>query len=161
MWNWKGELLTSWSYDDASKTYNSPFWDFHRADLHRCLVDHVLALGGRIICNSRVDDVQCDEEQHQATVIVQKGKRYSADLVVGADGLHTQLRRIITGHDEPPTPTGDLAYRLLLDASKVRANPQLAHFIANPEVNTWIGPGAHVGEKPSTRLCLSLSLGNC
>ncbi|RFU34187.1 hypothetical protein B7463_g2151, partial [Scytalidium lignicola] len=144
MINWKGELLTSWDFDEASKRYGAPFWDFHRADLHRCLQDRVIELGGIIICQSTVENVICDIEKQQATAILQHGLRYTADLIIGADGINTKLRGVMTGHDVPPKPTGDLAYRLLLDASKVLADPELAEFILNPQVNTWLGPGAHI-----------------
>jgi salicylate hydroxylase len=148
MLSWKGDLLASWNYDEAAKRYRAPFWDFHRADLHQCLVDRMAELGGKVICRSAVVDVICDEANQQATVIVQDGKLYTADLVVGADGINTTLRGVMTGRDEPPTPTGDLAYRLLLDTSKILEDPELAEYILKPQVNIWLGPDAHIGRSP-------------
>ncbi|KAK6365537.1 hypothetical protein LTS17_011256 [Exophiala oligosperma] len=146
MRNWKGDLLTSWDYLVAAKTYSAPFWDFHRADLHRALVDRALELGGDIVCNMTVADVLCDTPSGHATVVTRGGKTHTADLVVGADGVHNTLRAVLSGRDEPPTPTGDLAYRLLLDASVMLSDPELAEFVDDPQVNSWIGPDAHIGE---------------
>lgn len=146
MSNWKGELLTSWDYRTAARIYGAPFWDFHRADLHMALADRTIELGGTIICNTTVSDVECDTPPGQATIMTKEGKTYTADLVLGADGVHSTLRAILSGRDEPPTPTGDLAYRLLLDASVMLSDPDLEGFVTDPQVNLWVGPEAHVGE---------------
>ncbi|KAJ5217940.1 uncharacterized protein N7498_000039 [Penicillium cinerascens] len=130
MRNWKGDLLTS--------------WDFHRADLHLALVDRTIELGGDIVCSTTVSDVECDSPPGQATVQADDGKTYTADMVLGADGVHSKLRAIMSGRDEPPTPTGDLAYRLLLDASVMLSDPELAEFVTDPQVNLWIGPETHI-----------------
>ena len=148
MRNWKGDLLTSWDYPVAAKTYGAPFWDFHRADLHRALVDRTVELGADIVCNTAVSDVRCDTPPGQATVVAKGGETYTADLVVGADGVHSTLRAVLSGRDEAPTPTGDLAYRLLLDASVMLSDHELAEFVTNPQVNLWVGPEAHIGKDP-------------
>ncbi|KAI9739654.1 MAG: hypothetical protein M1834_006372 [Cirrosporium novae-zelandiae] len=140
---WKGNCLTRWNLHDADKRFGSPFWDFHRANLHRCLLDRTLELGGSIQVNSRVMDVNCDSTAATATVILQSGMKFVADLVVGADGVNSKCREILLGYPDEPTPTGDLAYRLLLDTKKMRDDPELAKFVEDPQVNYWMGPDAH------------------
>jgi salicylate hydroxylase len=65
--------------------------------------------------------------------------------VISADGIHSRMREVMLGQKQPPTRTGDLAYRLLLDTNKLMEDPDLAPFVTAKEVNYWIGPGAHVG----------------
>jgi len=78
-----------------------------------------------------------------ATVVLADGRTMTGDLVVGADGINSRLREIMLGREEPPTPTGDLAYRLLLNTKDMLKDPELAKFVQNPQVNYWLGPDAH------------------
>lgn len=45
---------------------------------------------------------------------------------------------------DPPTPTGDLAYRLLINTKEMMWDPDLVGFVNEPQVNYWLGPGKHV-----------------
>jgi salicylate hydroxylase len=67
----------------------------------------------------------------------------TADLVVGADGINSRLREVFLGQSDPPTLTGDLAYRLLLDTDEMRKDEDLRHLVETPQVNFWLGPDAH------------------
>jgi salicylate hydroxylase len=109
------------------------------------LIDRALELGATMECNARAIDVRCDTDSNTATVVLADGREQIADLVIGADGIHSRMREVLVGKLQPPKRTGDLAYRLLLDTKKLMNDPDLAHFVAAKEVNYWIGPGAHVG----------------
>lgn len=116
--------------------------------MHRALVARALELGGTIECNARVVDLKINESENNATVILADGREITADLVVGADGIHSRMREILVGRKEPPVKTGDLAYRLLLNTKEMLKDPDLAPFVGDEEVNYWIGPDAHVGMFP-------------
>ena len=98
--------------------------------------------------NSRVLDVVTGLAQNgeKAKVVLEGGREVEADLVVGADGINTKLREVMLGREDPPTPTGDLAYRLLLSTKEMLRDPELASFVTDPQVNYWLGPDAHAGE---------------
>ncbi|MBE7180452.1 MAG: FAD-dependent monooxygenase, partial [Terriglobus roseus] len=142
MLGWKGNLISRMSTSESAGQYpGTAYWDFHRANLHKCLVERAEELGARLVVNSKVADVVATEEG--ATVVLEDGARWQADLVVGADGIASKLREIMTGREEPPTLTGDLAYRLLLKTADMKADPELRDFIDTPQVNYWLGPDAH------------------
>lgn len=145
MLGWKGELLTSMSFVEAAAEYEAPFWDFHRADLHRALLERAQELGAAFRINSRVVDIQCEEHMKDtATIFLHTGEHLVADLVLGADGIFSTCRDILLGRPDPPTPTGDLAYRLLLNTADMVKDPELAPFLEKPhQVRYWLGPGAH------------------
>lgn len=145
MLGWKGELLSSMSFVEAAAEYEAPFWDFHRADLHGALLARAKELGAIFRINSRVVDVRCDEPvEDSATVVLHTGDRLVADLVVGADGIFSTCRDALLGRPDPPTPTGDLAYRLLLNTADMAKDPELAPFLEKPhQVRYWMGPKAH------------------
>lgn len=143
MIRWKGEYLSSLDFFESAKRYGSPFWDFHRADLHNCLLQRALELGADVRTNSRVDQVEHQSDPPKATVVLTDGRRFTADLVVGADGIVSRTRECFLGRDDPPTPTGDLAYRVLLDLNEVELEEDVKKMLETREVNYWMGPGCH------------------
>jgi salicylate hydroxylase len=145
--SWKGVLLSSLDFATSAAKYpGTCYWDFHRADLHRVLIDRAVGLGATMECNARVIDVKCDTDRNTETVVLADGREQTADLVIGADGIHSSMREVLVGQKQPPKRTGDLAYRLLLETKKLMRDPDLAPFVTTKEVNYWIGPGAHVGK---------------
>jgi len=141
---WKGEVISSLDFRESAAKYPGTFyWDFHRANLHKCLLDRTLQLGGRIETDARVVDVEDRAGGVNATVILYDGRRMTGDLIIGADGINSRMREIMLGKKDPPTPTGDLAYRLLLSTKDMIKDPELASFVTDPQVNYWIGPDAH------------------
>ncbi|KAI0482030.1 FAD/NAD(P)-binding domain-containing protein [Xylariaceae sp. FL0804] len=143
MIGWKGNHLSRMDLHAYSKALGTPFWDFHRANLHQCLLDRAVELGGVLRVKARVDNVECAEDGLTATAVLSTGEKLAADLVVGADGISSRLREILLGRPDPPVATGDLAYRLLIDARDMLADPELQHLILDPQVNYWLGPDAH------------------
>jgi salicylate hydroxylase len=76
-------------------------------------------------------------------VTVQSGKTYTADLVVGCDGLRSICRESLVGHPDPPHETGDIAYRILVPAEDMKPYPELEEFLQQPNINYWMGPDGH------------------
>ncbi|KAG0132105.1 hypothetical protein HOY82DRAFT_484106 [Tuber indicum] len=143
MIGWKGNHISHMNFAEHAKRYNSPFWDFHRASLHKCLLDRAVELGSKVLMNSRVDHVEFGQLGGACTVLLHNGRRLSADLVVGADGINSVLRERLVGRPDKPTPTGDLAYRLLIKTKDMMGDPELRGFVTDPQVNYWMGPDAH------------------
>lgn len=143
--DWKGKLISSMDFGPPAKEYGSDFYDLHRADLHKALFDRAVELGAQIHVNSQVTDVRFDTEQNIAFVTTKNGKVWQADLVVGADGLHSRCRAFILGKQDHPRRTGDMAYRLLLDGDEIRCDLDLKPILDDRAVTYWYGPGAHVG----------------
>jgi salicylate hydroxylase len=157
MRGWKGELISDMDFHEYERVCGSPFWDFHRAELHAVLLARAEELGARVSTGTRVVDVQCSSRSGEASVAVAvcaDGTRYAADLVVGADGVHSRCRELLLGREDLPLLTGDLAYRLLLDTAPMLEDPELKCFVDDPQVNYWIGPNAHAGT-PSLSSLLS------
>lgn len=144
---WKGNTISSLDlHESAAKYPGTAYWDFHRANLHSCLITRTKQLGGKLQTNSRVIDLKCSPDGVTATAILQDGRCITANLIVGADGINSRLREIMLGKEaggDPPTTTGDLAYRLLLSTKDMMKDPELARFVTDHEVNYWLGPGKH------------------
>lgn len=86
-----------------------------------------------------------------ATVVFADGRRVTGDLVVGADGINSRLREVMLGRKDEPLRTGDLAYRLLLSTREMVKDEELREFVTRPQVNYWLGPDMHAGERSRSR----------
>jgi salicylate hydroxylase len=94
---------------------------------------------GVLLENDRlVTSIESDADG--ATIDVESGQRYRARLVVGADGLHSTMRKYFV--DEQPIYSGFVAYRSAVPIHQVseRANRE--------DVQLYIGPGIHLVQYP-------------
>lgn len=69
------------------------------------------------------------------------GERAEADVLVGADGIHSVIRAALT-EPVPPTHSGLCAFRALVPAAAAPANA------LRPAQTVWLGPGRHVVHYP-------------
>jgi salicylate hydroxylase len=136
-----GELLYSeQGYGDKmQEMYGAPFCDVHRADLQLSLVEKAKSLGVDFRLGEKV--VAIDFER--SVVTSESGREFHGDLVVGADGLWSRCRELFLQKSDKPTPTGDLAYRIIINSKDIPGD-DLREIVTNPAVNFWFGPGGHV-----------------
>ncbi|KAL9073551.1 MAG: hypothetical protein Q9157_004698 [Trypethelium eluteriae] len=119
--------------------YGVPIWCLHRADLQDAMVARARALGAEIRLNAKVEHV----DGENAKVVLANGETIEADIVLGADGLWSTTRDVLLETAVRPEPTGDLAYRILLDRDSL-VEEDLQQWLKTPGINIWMGPGAHV-----------------
>jgi salicylate hydroxylase len=109
------------------KTSEIEFYGMHRADLLGMLVDRlpadVIKTGHRC--------VGFEQDNEGATVAFANGERATADVVVGADGIHSALQPYVV-EPSAPIPSGSMAYRGLMSADSV-SWPDGA-------MRNWLGP---------------------
>ena len=118
--------------DACERNFGAPYYHFHRAELLDVLSatvpDGVLHLDHRCVGLT----------QHGDRVEVQfhNGATADADVVVGADGIHSTVREAILG-PESPRFSGHVAYRGLVPAARV------AHLGMEVVASLWWGPNHH------------------
>jgi salicylate hydroxylase len=116
----------------CERDFNAPYFHFHRAELldvlTTALPDGMLHLGHR--CVGLTQRANCVEVQFH------NGATADADVVVGADGIHSTVREAILG-PESPSFSGHVAYRGLVAAERV------AHLDVEVAASLWWGPGHH------------------
>ncbi len=137
----------TWNLFDLGATsrerYGFPYLTFHRADLHQVLADGVRALRPDAIRTGvRIDRV----EERGDEVVIESGGQVvaTADVVVGADGVHSQVRQCLIGEDRPEF-SGIIAWRGVIDAAR------LPERLREPYGYNWVGPGRHVISYPLRR----------
>jgi salicylate hydroxylase len=115
--------------------YGYPYFTVYRPDLHRILIDAVRAIKPDAIhLNARC--LGFDQEGN-GVVMHLKNRPVRGDVLIGADGVHSQIRQSLFGQDRPEF-TGLLAWRGVIPMERL---PQHLH----RRVGTnWVGPGGHV-----------------
>jgi salicylate hydroxylase len=96
----------------------------------------------KLTLNSKVKRIDPDTP----SVTLVSGITYSADLIIGADGIHSVVRSCIIGrHDVPlSVPVGDMAYRALIPTETFLSDPDLRDLVEDPRINCWMGPLKHI-----------------
>jgi salicylate hydroxylase len=126
----------------SREIYGYPYFTLHRADLHRALAEGVAALSPDTIrLGEKVASVHQEAGSDKVAVHTVGGATYEADLLIGADGVHSTVRRALFGPDEPVF-SGVMAWRGVIDASR------LPDHLRAPYGVNWVGPGAHVIHYP-------------
>ena len=61
--------------------------------------------------NAPVTGVDCGPDPEDPFVILSDGEKVSGDVVVGADGVRSVIRPMVTGQSDRASDTGQSAYR--------------------------------------------------
>jgi len=118
--------------DEIEAAYGAPYYHFHRADLLAALASQWPR--ERVHFRHRLAGI--DERGERVVARFENGAERSFDLLIGADGIHSAVRRELFG-PEAPRFTGCIAYRGLVPAER------MASFGLEVVSGNWMGPGRH------------------
>lgn len=76
-------------------------------------------------------------------VIMKSGQQFAGDLIIGADGVHSIIKKNF-GKPSEIKPTGDAAYRVTIPTSYLVKDPDLIGLVENPQYLCWMGPEKHI-----------------
>ncbi|WP_292899508.1 MULTISPECIES: FAD-dependent monooxygenase [unclassified Nitratireductor] len=113
----------------AEERYGAPQLTIHRADL-------LAALEGALAPDTIRFAAQvagAEETNNGAVAILTDGTRFEADLLIGADGIHSAVRLALFGEDHPRF-TGLVSYRAVFPRERGEGIPNLDSF------TKWWGP---------------------
>lgn len=140
LWN-TGQTWTLFNLGEVSRElYGYPYLTAHRADLHSVLADAVrredpdaIVLGAKLV----------GFDQRGDTVVARTadGRSFEADVLIGADGVHSVVRGQLFGADEPKF-SGLMAWRGVIDSETLPSQ------LRRPVGVNWVGPGSHVIHYP-------------
>jgi 2-polyprenyl-6-methoxyphenol hydroxylase-like FAD-dependent oxidoreductase len=112
--------------------FGAPYLCMHRGDLHDALASvvpqDIIQLGRKL--------AGIEQGGGQATLVFADGSRERADIVIGADGVHSIVREIILG-PEKPLHRGRIAYRAVFPAGRIGRD-------IGPSRTKWWGPDRHI-----------------
>ena len=119
------------------RAFGAPFYGLHRIALQQLLAG---AWGpGHLHLGCQVETL----EQHGEAIWVHcaSGAVFEADLVVGADGVHSRVRRWVSGGAEP-LYSATSGFRGLVPTARLPRLPDPG------ALQFWMGPGAHLLHYP-------------
>jgi len=116
--------------------FGNPYAVAHRADIHGALLEGCRAQSLVELRNGcRVADFEASG--NGVAVFLENGERIETAALVGADGVHSVVRKKIVGDGDPP-PAGAVIYRATIPAGEMPKDLQ------QPYPTFWAGPGWHV-----------------
>ncbi|MCI2421352.1 FAD-dependent monooxygenase [Saccharopolyspora sp. K220] len=132
-----GRVLSAENLDACERLYGERTYTVHRADLlnvvQAAIPEGSVRLGMRCLAVEIGDD--------GAVLTFADGSRAAADVVIGADGVHSTVRAALIG-PSPATFSGLCAFRALVPAERA---PDFARRLAH---TLWIGPDHHLVHYP-------------
>jgi salicylate hydroxylase/6-hydroxynicotinate 3-monooxygenase len=129
---------------EAEKQWGAPYLLMHRGDLHASLFTTVAS--DRIAYEKKL--VSLEPGSGGVSLRFSDGSRAEADVVIGADGVHSRVREILLGPERPKF-TGRVAHRTTFPS----------RLVPGPVVDTctkWWGPDRHIVIYPVTPACEEL-----
>lgn len=139
------EAMVGRNWDDARQLFRTPlkeicpklfdanFYHVHRADLLDLLCEGIDK--ARVTFNAACEGVKQVGDKAVATFA--DGSTFEADLIVGADGIHSAVHNSLWGKT-PASYTGHMCWRALVPVDK---HP--LPFVS-PDASFWMGPKSHI-----------------
>lgn len=143
-----GKVIYLWNTADKrdfmrlgeQNDYGAPYLTFHRADLHGLLAKAVADASPSSIVLGKTC-IGLEQHVAGARVSFDDGSAVDADVVIGADGVHSAVRRTLFGEDSARF-TGCMAWRGLVSADDLPEEIDLRGG------SMWLGPTAHIVTYP-------------
>ena len=121
---------------EIAERYGAPYYHIHRGDLLDVLLEAARAHPHiELRVNLRVEEFET-VRAGSGVQVRSAGITESAAGLIGADGIHSQVRQILWGEQQPRF-TGNVAWRVLVPTARLPAG------MVRPMSTVWWGPGKH------------------
>ena len=120
--------------DQVVERFGAPYYHLHRADLLGVLLAAAVD-EPRIELRTGVKIEAAEDAGDEAVVHYRRGSE-RADLIIGADGIHSNVRASLFGPADARF-TGNVAWRATVPAERLPAG------LVAPAATVWLGPGKH------------------
>lgn len=149
----KAREMRLWNTGDSSKAparneemiarFGYPHCTIHRADLHTILLNAVQEFDAATL-HLGAEAVDFEQDESSITLKFADGRTAKGDILVGADGIHSAVRKKLFGVSSARF-TGGLAWRGTIPVNK------LPEFMRERTGQTWCGPHGHFVVYPIRR----------
>jgi len=130
--------------DGFQERYKQPYIVLHRSDLHRVLYEACQKQPNiKFQTDTQIQTIS--QTADEVTVVDQKGNSYSANAIIGADGIKSNVRKLLS--QDEMVCSEYVAYRGTLPIEEITS----AGDVAMDDVIMWIGPNLHLVQYPVRR----------
>ncbi|KAL1646539.1 hypothetical protein SLS58_003125 [Diplodia intermedia] len=156
-----GEHLMTQVWDEgALEGAGGKKFNGHRGEIHRVVWEEAVRVGVDVRCGERV--VEYFEGEGESGVVVEvevevgaeagvegggkrkERKRYTADVVLAADGVRSTARTIVLGQEDKPKSSGYAIWRAWFPSDELAKDPLTRHLVVDGDTHTgWLGPDIH------------------
>jgi salicylate hydroxylase len=134
--SWRMHLFNS----DKSWPLGSSLWVVHRGDLHQMLATALESTApGAVHVGTRCAGFA--QHENEVILVLDNGEAIHGDALVGADGVHSRIRRELFGEGRA-TFTGFMAWRAVVPIERLPLRLREAYF------TVWAGPFGQVVTYP-------------
>lgn len=136
-----GSEITRIPLDDAFRArFKNPYAVIHRGDLHAVFLKACEA-HPLVTLRTNAEVVDYDQDGASVTAILRDGERVTGALLIGADGLWSNVRKKVVG-DGAPRVSGHTTYRSVIPTEDM---PEDLRWNA---ATLWAGPKCHIVHYP-------------
>lgn len=141
MHDWKtGSITNEYSLGNYKAKFGTDYYNFHRIDMHRVLLEAVLQeVGAGPRCQIKTNHKAVQVDAETGCIEFENGGAVQADLIIAADGIRSVTRRLI-GIEPRVQGSSSCCYRCIISAEKLR-ELGLSEFITNNAIEFWGGFG--------------------
>ncbi|QKV90942.1 FAD-dependent monooxygenase [Streptomyces sp. NA02950] len=127
--------------------FNAPYWHYHRADLHRVIMDACVDPAGpgpavALHTDSKVSGLDTTDPRRPVAV-TEDGRRFPSDVTIGADGVRSRVRDLM-GAPDTLVFSGEMAFRTLIPGELIAADPATRWLVDRFQSTIWYGPDRHL-----------------
>ncbi|KAL4929775.1 uncharacterized protein BDV17DRAFT_297965 [Aspergillus undulatus] len=134
----RGTVKFHTDFAAVRKFWQAEYYLVHRCDLHDALKDKALKRAQiHTGCEISAIDISTD----RPSVTLDDGRVFTGDLLIGADGLQSVLRKQVAPNAPPPTPADKSCFRWLLPASEIRAFDVTRDIVRQGALMEWAAAG--------------------
>lgn len=119
--------------------FGYPYIVTHRNDLHKALQNRCRALPGIQVLTSK-EVMSVADEEDSVVVRCQGGATFRAEMLIGADGLRSVVRKVLVDDNLVPSRYVALRGTIAIDAMNQSRG--------EPVVMSWMGPKLHMVQYP-------------
>ncbi len=126
---------------------NQTDWGTTRQAAMKMFYKKAVDLGAAFTFNATVTAVADDETQ--AYVTLQDGKRIYGDIIIASDGVKSRIRQMVladykTEQSFEPVVDNTTFYGFTIPSDQLSSDPNSMRLLDNVSINTWIGAGGFV-----------------
>lgn len=119
----------------AIDIWGAPYLHIHRADYIEALQQALMARAPKALrLGASVESFH--QNDRGVTVTLKDGTNFAGDILIGADGIKSGIRKTLFGANKPRF-TGNVAWRAVVPIERLKSH------IPNPTACVWMGRGRH------------------